>query len=125
LGIGWVDRHKRYGVVLALIALALQIALAFDHVHLRVAGQGSALAFTQHTAIAQTAPQAPAQFPSDQDGYCALCASIFLASSAYTASPPQLPVPAAFERFEHRLGPAVTLAKSPRLAFRSRAPPAA
>ena len=31
----WVCRHKRYGAVLALIALALQIALTFGHVHLR------------------------------------------------------------------------------------------
>jgi hypothetical protein len=125
LRIGWVDRHKRYGVVLALIALALQIALAFDHVHLRVVGQGSPAAFSQHAASAQTAPHAPAQFPNDQDGYCAVCASIALASSAFTAAPPQLPVPATFKRVEHRLDRAATLAKPQRLAFRSRAPPVA
>ena len=34
-GVSWVCRHKRYGAVLALIALALQIALTFGHVHLR------------------------------------------------------------------------------------------
>ena len=32
---GWVRRHRRHGAVLALIALALQIALTFGHVHLR------------------------------------------------------------------------------------------
>ena len=34
MGMGWVCRHRRHGAVLALIALALQIVVAFGHVHL-------------------------------------------------------------------------------------------
>jgi hypothetical protein len=122
---GWFGRHKRHGAVLALIALALQIVVAFDHVHLPGLLHNSRLALTQHTATNQTAPHAPAQFPSDPDGYCAVCASILLASSTFAATPPQLPVPAKYHRVEHWPSTAVTLATSPRLAFRSRAPPAA
>src|SRR4029077_3258586 len=78
LGMGWIYRHKRHGSVLALIALALQIVLAFDHVHLHGLPQNHHAAIVQCTAMAQTAPQMPAQNPADDDDYCAVCASIFL-----------------------------------------------
>jgi hypothetical protein len=121
---GWFARHKRHGIVLALIALALQFLLAFDHVHVPGLAQNSRLALTLRTAASQSAPQAPAN-PTDDDGYCAICVTIFLASSAFAAVPPQLLPPAKFQRVEHSASAAAALAKSPRLAFRSRAPPAA
>ncbi len=122
---GWVDRHKRHGAVLGLIALALQIVLTFGHVHLRDVAQGSQAAVSEHAALAQTKSQAPGQNPGDADDYCAVCASIFLASSAFAPAPPQLPVPANFQRVEHSFNAARPLAEPPRLAFRSRAPPTA
>jgi Protein of unknown function (DUF2946) len=122
---GWVDRHKRHGSVLALIALALQIVLAFDHVHLHGLAQNSHAAIAQRTAVAQTAPQAPAQNHGDDDDYCAVCASIFLASSAFAPPPPQLPLPATFQRVEHSFNAAHALAERQRSGFRSRAPPEA
>jgi hypothetical protein len=125
LGMGWVVRHKRHGSVLALIALALQIVLAFDHVHLHGVGQNSPAATMQHSAMAQTAPQTPAQNPADDNDYCAVCASIFLASSSFAPAPPQLPMPTGFQRVEHSFNAARPLAESLRLAFRSRAPPVA
>jgi hypothetical protein len=122
---GWVNGHKRHGSVLALIALALQIVLAFDHVHLHGLPQNSRAAIVQHTAMAQTAPQIPAQNPCDNDDYCAICASIFLASSAFTPASPQLLLPATFQRVERSFNAAHALAERQRPAFRSRAPPAA
>jgi hypothetical protein len=122
---GWVVRYKRHGSVLALIALALQIVLAFDHVHLHGLPQNSHAAIVQHTAMAQTAPQTPAQNPGDHDDYCAVCASIFLASSAFAPAPPQLLLPATFQRVERSFNAAHALTERQRPAFRSRAPPAA
>jgi hypothetical protein len=121
----WVVRHRRHGSVLALIALALQIVLAFDHVHLHGLARNSPAATMQHAAMAQTAPQAPAQNPADDDDYCAVCASIFLASSAFAPPPSQLPMPTRFHRVEHTFNAAHTLAERQRPGFRSRAPPAA
>lgn len=124
LGMGWITRHKRYGIVLALIAVALQIVLAFDHVHLPGLVKNShSAAITQRVAKSQTLPQAPA--PIDDDRFCAICASIFLASTALTAPQQQLPLPASFQRVEHSLNANSVLAERPRLAFRSRAPPVA
>ena len=122
---GWVHRHKHRGAVLALIALALQIALAFGHVHLRGLAVGSPNAIAEQARLAHRPPQAPAQHSGDPDDYCAICASIFLASSAFAAAPPQLFIPADFQRIEHSFKGASPFLESLRLAFRSRAPPAA
>jgi hypothetical protein len=120
---GWVDRHKRHGSVLALIALALQIVFAFNHVHLHALAQKPPAAITQHTAMVQIAPQTPAQ--NHDDDHCAICASIFLASSAFAPAPPQLPLPTNFQRVERAFNAAHALAERQRPGFRSRAPPAA
>lgn len=122
---GWVQHHRRYGAMLALIALALQIALAFGHVHLHGSGQNSRVAITHTAALAQTKSHGPAQIPTDNNDYCAVCASIFLASTAFVPTPPQLPLPAKFERVEHLFNVAAAVARRQHLAFRSRAPPVA
>jgi len=134
---GWVHRHKRHGALLALAALALQIALAFGHVHLnnaypsnlnlRASAGGSRAAITaqHHNVLAKASPQAPAQTPADDDDYCAICASIFLASTSFTPAPPALPVPVGFHRIEHSFDNTQCCAEPRRFAFQSRAPPAA
>jgi hypothetical protein len=122
---GWVCRHRRHGAVLALIALALQIALAFGHVHLHALAQNPQATSPQRVTLADAKSHAPAQSPADNDDYCAICASIFLASSGFAPAAPQLLVPANFQRVEHSLKSARFLADSLRLAFRSRAPPTA
>ena len=125
LGMSWVQHHRRHGAMLALIALALQLVLAFGHVHLRGPGGSSHRVIAGQASLAHPPLQAPAQIPSDDDGYCAICASIFLASSAFAPAPPQLLVPASFRRIEHYINAAQPLAEQLRLAFRSRAPPVA
>jgi hypothetical protein len=121
---GWIVRHKRHGIVLALLALALQSVLTFGHVHLRGVAQHATATIT-HRTVAHANSQTPAQIPGDNDDYCAACASIFLTSSAFAPAPPLLVVPLHFQRVEHSFYP-VQLAPEPlRLAFRSRAPPVA
>jgi len=123
--VSWACRHKRQGAVLALIALVLQVALTFGHVHLHGLGGSSPRILAGQASLAHPPLQPPAQTPSDNDDYCAICASIFLASSAFAPAPPQLLVPASFQRVEHWLNGASLVAQPPRLAFRSRAPPTA
>jgi hypothetical protein len=125
MGMGWVWLHRRHGAVLALIALALQIVVAFGHVHLHVLAQSPHATSAQRAVLADNKSHTPAQIPADNDDYCAICASIFLASSAFAPAPPQLLVPVNFQRVEHCFNVARPVAESPRLAFRSRAPPAA
>ena len=123
--VGWVHRHRHRGAVLALIALALQIVLTFGHVHLHGLSGRSHSVVAGQASLAQPPLQAPAQNPSDDDNYCAICASIFLASSAFAPALPQLLVSADFQWVEHYFDAANPIVEPPRLAFRSRAPPMA
>jgi hypothetical protein len=128
---GWVHGHKRYGARLALLALALQIVLSFGHVHLEnvhldgIRASHVAVAGAHNAATVQASRQLPAQNPGDGDDYCAICASIFLASTSYVSQPPPLPVPAGFHRIEHSYSVAFDTIAPRRVAFQSRAPPAA
>jgi hypothetical protein len=129
----FVHRHKRRGALLALAALAVQITLAFGHVHLNdlhlrgLTGGSHGTTIAPHRAmLAQTSPQAPAQNSNDDDDYCAICASIFLVSNSFTPAPPALPMPVGFQRIEHSFDTTRCCAEPRRrLAFQSRAPPAA
>lgn len=128
---GWVHCHRRRGAYLALAALLLQIAVSFGHVdldgmvgsaHLTLAGpQKSVLA---QAAVTKASQPGPMQNNGD-DGYCPICASIFLVSSSFVSEPPQLPVPDGFERIRHSVSVARGVTPLLRVAFRSRAPPAA
>jgi hypothetical protein len=125
---GWVHRHKGHGALFALAALALQIAVSFGHVHLdgvvRAAPHSTAAGAPKIT-LAQSSPQLPAQNGGDDDDYCAICASIFLVSSSFVSEPPKLPVPLAFTRIERSFSVARGVIAPRRVAFQSRAPPAA
>jgi len=124
---GWVHCHRRRGAYLALAALLLQIAVSFGHVDVDgiVGADHLTLTGLHKTVIAKTSQPGPAQNSGDDDGYCPICASIFMVSTSFVSEPPQLPVPDGFERIRHfnSIGRGVSTPR--RIAFRSRAPPAA
>ncbi len=144
LSMGWVRFHRRYGAWPGLAALALQLVLSFGHIHVgnlhignlhignvlfggAVRASDVAAAKSQH--LAQTPQKSPAQNsgqnPGDDDDYCAICASIFLASTSFVAEPPKLPVPVGFERIALIFSAEQGVNVQRRPFFQSRAPPAA
>ena len=134
---GWVRFHRRYGAWPGLAALVLQFVLSFGHIHVgnvhfngAARASGVAAATSQHVSVAQSPQKLPArnsgQNSGDDDDYCPICASIFLASTSFFAEPPKLPVPVGFERIAQTFGAEHDIAAPPRRAlFQSRAPPAA
>jgi hypothetical protein len=125
---GWVRRHNRLGACFAFAALALQIVLSFGHVHLD--GAQSTIAHSHRAVghsitLAKAPAQAPAHNPGTDDDYCAICASIYLASTSLVAQAPPVPVPLRFVLITHVFTAERGLSESRRVAFRSRAPPAA
>jgi hypothetical protein len=108
---------------LALAALALQLVLSFGHIHLGQFANGSAIASTVASKT-PTSQQDPAQHPANEaDNFCAICATINLASSLFLPDAPSLQVPLASRTIEH-FGHFNFIFVSPqRAAFQSRAPP--
>jgi hypothetical protein len=128
---GWVGFHRRAGAWPGLAALVLQIVLSFGHIHAgnlhysAVAEASAAVAKALHLAPAPAKQKLPAQHQGDDDDYCAICASIFLASTSLAAQPPLLPVPLAFARVAPAISSERGISASRPNFFQSRAPPAA
>ncbi len=123
---GWVHSHRRRGAYLALAALLLQIVISFGHVDLDGAVGADHLTLGgAHKIVATTSHRGPAQNNGGDDGYCPICASIFLVSTSFVSTPPQLPVPDGFYRVRRSITVSRGVTTPLRLAFRSRAPPAA
>jgi hypothetical protein len=85
---------KRHGAILALLSIALQFFLTFDHVHLEdILGQGP---FDPTAVVQFAAPHSPAiDQTADAADSCPLCASIMLAGSLLIPDVPSL-APAGF-----------------------------
>ena len=120
----WVRPNRRFGALLALAALALQIALSFGHVHL-----DSVVGETTSTVVgggnASTSPSSPAQHPANEIDYCAICAVMQLAATSFLPQSPLLAVPFVAEAVEHFNRIAVIFLPPQRTPFQSRAPPLA
>jgi hypothetical protein len=123
---GWFRTNRRGGGALALLALLIQLAVAFGHVHARPA-QVSALAAPIAAVLATSPAGDPALDPDHPAAglACDLCAILSLGSTADT---PQAPVVLALPRVAAspvwHAGANVVVARR-HLAAQSRAPPAA
>jgi hypothetical protein len=105
--------------------MALQFALSFGHVHLESIGTGCVVAGIV-ASKASSSPQNPAHHPAnDADDYCAICATIHLASSSVLPDAPLLPATFASRAIEHFGHFSFTFIPPQRAAFQSRAPPLA
>lgn len=111
----------RFGAVLALLALALQFVLSFDHFHPEDFFPVTAAA-THSGAAHGPARQTPV-FPSHDD--CAICLDMqMIAASALP--PPVVPALPATVAFVAYVPPALAEPRSaPRRLYRSRDPPIA
>ncbi len=118
----WFRSNVRSGARFALVAMALQLALTFGHLHLFV------------TSAAQLAAKATITLPDGSslptkprplDQNCAICTLIHMAGTGVPAAAASLPLPAIFTSaplpisIEHELG------ASPLFHFQARGPPIA
>jgi hypothetical protein len=117
----WVRTHRRCGSWLALAAIALQLVLSFGHIHLDGVAGASGVTFK-----ALSSQQNPPQHPADEaEDFCAICATIHLASSSLLPDAPPLPVPSASATVDHFGNFTFAFISPQRAAFQSRAPPLA
>jgi hypothetical protein len=114
----------------ALLALAIQLALSFGHLHLDNTPQSPSILFALRLAIEAPAttldaPPAPAQQTptSLADDFCAICAVMRFAGTPAPA--PVLPLPVASRLVSVDAATLFVLAASPHRFFSARAPPRA
>ena len=121
----WFRSNIRTGARLALLALLVQFALSFGHVHGLVPPAASA---TQSVAPADHAakPQpAPGKHDGDQtNDVCAICAVMAMASTMLFSAPPILQLPEAVAILHRITDAEFAHLKSAGTAFQPRAPPA-
>jgi hypothetical protein len=116
----WIRHNTRICGALAIGALALQLILSFGHIHLDVQRDYQVGAGWSGMAP----PSSPAQ-PGDDDDYCAICATIYLAANSFVPQAPQLPVPFLSRSIQHVDRAAAIFIAPRRAPFQSRAPPLA
>jgi hypothetical protein len=109
----WFRSHRRPSAWLALLALALQLGLAFGHVH-------AIHAETFANSVSST--QQPLSGDAD-DSYCATCSILAQLTTAQAASAPVAALPVLQASAEITVAPEGTRVDSWRVGFRSRAPP--
>jgi hypothetical protein len=103
--------------------MALQLVLSFGHIHVEKLTSVSAVVSVT-VSKAPSSQQIPVQHPANEaDDFCAICATIHLASSSFVPDAPLLPVPHASRTIEHIGHFSFVFVSPQRAAFQSRAPP--
>jgi hypothetical protein len=125
----WFRSRSRLGSYLALVALALQLAVSFGHVHLDhiapVSAGATALASAQPSGGEVNAPSSPAGREDLADDCCPICALVHLAGALVPAETPSLALPSAFGRLRLEAAAEFDLTTLQGTPFQARAPPIA
>jgi len=114
----WFRTKLKHGATLALMALAINLALAFGHCH--VGGRGPQVAIAALNF--STSSDGGIPINGDDDG-CAICKAVAALGSALTTTSPALPLVVTFALLD--LAPTTELAvrQIARADARARGPP--
>jgi hypothetical protein len=115
----WFRANVRVGAWCALVAMALQLALTFGHVHARVGSAASPQLTAQGLVAPTEGPRVPLKPLID---HCAICAVIHMAGAGVPpAAVSPLPHPVAAARLSFRIASEPTSSRP--LRVRARGPP--
>lgn len=122
----WFRSNIGLGSRLALFALALQIALTFNHVHVGslTADAGKSVSVSVAGRSGGPGPENPSHKPNGlDDADCPICALILLASTAAPSIAPALPIPGTFIVIRALASGEAALTAFSYFSFQARAPP--
>jgi hypothetical protein len=121
----WFRSNIRTGARLALLALLVQFALSFGHIHGFAPQAASATQSVSPADHAAKPKPAPSKHDSDQtNDVCAICVVMAMASTVLFSAPPILLLPDAVEILRGITDAEFAHLRSAGTAFRPRAPPA-
>jgi hypothetical protein len=121
----WFRDTRRQGSWLALIALAINLAVSFGHIHTidgNVSGRGiAALA----ASIASPGEGQKQSHPDHDhaDYLCPICMASTAMANALTSTPPALPLEFDNVTIDRTIEPVLALVEPPPAAFQPRGPP--
>ena len=118
----WFRDHVRHGSWLALVALAINLAVAFGHVH-ALDGSVSERGPTAITAAANGDRSQHHPADGQADYLCPICMAATAMAKGLASTPPALPLEFANVSIDRTIGPVLVLVEPPRAAFQSRGPP--
>jgi hypothetical protein len=119
----WFRDNIGHGSWLALIALAVNIALSFGHIH-GIGGHRSERSLIAASIASPDSRQAPDHSDDGKADYlCPICMAATAMGTALAPTPPALPVEFADTAINHAIEHAVAIPPAPRAAFQSRGPP--
>ena len=118
----WFRDNVRHGSWLALVAIAINLALSFGHVH--VAGQVSDRGLIAAVLGASDHGKAPAH-PDGPfgDDLCPICIASSAIANAIAATPPAIPLQLTATVVDRPIAPVRFALSLPRAPFQSRGPP--
>jgi len=120
----WFRDNIRQGSWAALIAVAINLALSFGHVH---AIDGKSLEARAGALVAAIASQDTDQKPGHRDDgidyLCPICVASAVMATALAASPPVMAIDFAFSTIDRTIEPVFAVVEPQRAAFQSRGPP--
>ena len=118
----WFRKHRRHGSWLAFVALAINFALAFGHVHAPDRAVGS-----ERQVIADSSPGTgqSEEHPADHhaDYLCPICVAAGAMANAIAPTPPSPSVKFACSKINHIIDYGHLVPRPTHTAFLSRGPP--
>jgi hypothetical protein len=118
----WFRSNVRSGAWFALVAMALQLVLAFGHVHLKIV---SAQQVAAVTLLPDGSSLPTKQKPRIVDDNCAVCTLIQMGGTGVPAAGASLPIPARFITASFAVAMEHEPDASPPHHFQARGPPIA
>jgi hypothetical protein len=119
----WFRDNIRQGSWAALIALAINLALSFGHVH-AIDGKGQGRHVDVVVAAIASADYQPGKTDDDHaDDLCPICVASAAMANALAPTPPAVRVEFVIGTIDHAIESVLAVAEPQRAAFQARGPP--
>ena len=118
----WFRDNVRHGSWLALVAIAINLALSFGHIH-AIGGRGSDRVIAAVPGVSDHG-KAPGHSDDPQADYlCPICIASSAIANAMASSPPAILLQLTATVVDRPIAPVRLAVLLPRAAFQSRGPP--